>query len=310
MMASRRYMSSSRVGFIGLGNMGFHMASNLAKRGHTLVLQDISPQQVQRFKDTVSSTAIAATSPKQVMELSDVVVTMLPSSPHVKQVYTDPQHGLFAADVTKSVLLIDSSTIDPAVSRSVIQKAHEKGHKMVDAPVSGGVGGAEKATLTFMVGGEAVHFQAAKPFLEAMGKNIVHCGLPGTGQVAKIANNLVLAVSMIGVSEGMNLGVKQGIDPKVLAGIINSSSGRCWSSDTYNPCPGVMEGVPSSRGYTGGFGSALMKKDLGLAVQAASDVQASIPMAALAHQIYTLLAESGAATKDFSFVYEFLKGNK
>eukprot|EP00475_Leptophrys_vorax_P041661 TRINITY_DN7852_c0_g1_i1.p1 TRINITY_DN7852_c0_g1~~TRINITY_DN7852_c0_g1_i1.p1 ORF type:complete len:321 (-),score=71.43 TRINITY_DN7852_c0_g1_i1:581-1462(-) len=293
--------------------MGFHMAHNLAKRGHHLAVLDVSAERISQFKDTVKSLnadVIAATSPKHVVELCDVVITMLPSSPHVKQVYTDPNSGILSADVAKQALFIDSSTIDPTTARAVTQSAREKGHRMVDAPVSGGVGGAEKGTLTFMVGGEPQHFEEAKKYLEAMGKNIVHCGAAGTGQVAKIANNLVLGVSMIAVSEGMNLGVKQGVDPKVLAGILNTSSGRCWSSDTYNPCPGVMEGVPSSRGYAGGFGTALMKKDLGLAVTAASDAQAAIPMAALAHQIYTLISESGSGTKDFSYVYQFLKGQK
>jgi 3-hydroxyisobutyrate dehydrogenase len=236
---------------------------------------------------------------------------MLPSSPHVTRVYTDSNTGILSASSSKGkgkgMLLIDSSTIDPGTARSVAAAARNAGFRMIDAPVSGGVGGAEKGTLTFMVGGLRDDFAEAELVLKIMGQNIVHCGDSGAGQAVKIANNLVLAVSMIGVAEGMNLGVKLGIDPKVLAGVLNRSSGRCWSSDTYNPCPGVMENVPSSRGYTGGFSTALMRKDLGLALTAAVDAQAAVPLAAASHQLYTLIAESGNKDKDFSFIYEFLR---
>lgn len=303
-------MTAPKVGFIGLGNMGFHMAYNLIKHGNHLIVHDINldrVSQLQSLAQKAGSTVQRTQTPRELAALCNSVVTMLPSSPHVLKVYTDPETGILSSP--NPSLLIDSSTIDPGTARKVAAEATRKGFRMVDAPVSGGVGGAEKGTLTFMVGGKVDDFEEARVLLKLMGKNIVHCGEGGTGQVAKIANNLVLAVSMIGVSEGMNLGVKLGIDPKVLAGIINTSSGRCWSSDTYNPCPGVMDNVPSSREYTGGFGTALMKKDLGLAVSAASDAQASIPMCALAHQIYTLMSESGASAKDFSYVYQFLRGD-
>ena len=177
---------------------------------------------------------------------------------------------------------------------------------MVDAPVSGGVGGAEAGTLTFMVGGSAAAFARVQPLLAKMGKNIVHCGDAGTGQVAKVCNNVVLGMSMAAVAEGMSLGVKLGMDPVKLAGIINTSSGRCWSSDTYNPCPGVMATAPASRGYTGGFGTALMHKDMGLATDAARAAGQYMPLAELTQQLYAQVMAEGNSGKDFSYIYEFL----
>lgn len=306
--------SNEHLGFIGLGNMGFHMCYNLAKKStgnlSQLTVFDVDANRVRAFHEKCSQTipsvkVYSATSPAEVGKNCPVVITMLPSSPHVKQVYTSSD-GLLSS-ISPGSLLIDSSTIDPMSSREVAKAALAKNASMIDAPVSGGVGGAENATLTFMVGGDENSFNRALPILNSMGKSVFHCGDIGTGQAAKIANNLILAVSMIGVSEGMNLGVKMGVDPKVLAGIINVSSGRCWSSDTYNPCPGVMDNVPSARNYQGGFGSSLMKKDLGLAATAAMDARISIPMASLAHQIYTLIESSGAENKDFSYVFRFLQ---
>jgi len=208
-----------------------------------------------------------------------------------------------------NLLLIDSSTIDPATSRNVNEEVTKKGATMVDAPVSGGVMAAEKGTLTFMVGATKEGFEKANEILKNMGKNIVHCGAPGAGQVTKVCNNMVLAISMIGVSEAMNIGVKSGVDPKVLAGVINTSSGRCWSSDTYNPVPNVIPNVPSSRDYNGGFATDLMKKDLGLAVDAAAQVKAPIPMGSTAAQLYTILSNNNYGSKDFSSVYKFLSTN-
>jgi 3-hydroxyisobutyrate dehydrogenase len=204
--------------------------------------------------------------------------------------------------VAKGTPLIDSSTIDPHTAREVIAAAIGQGNPMADAPVSGGTGGAEAGTLTFMVGGTADVFEHIAPVLRHMGKNIVHCGAAGTGQVAKICNNMILGISMIGVSEAMNLGAALGIDPKVLAGIINTSSGRCWSSDTYNPYPGVMENVPAARGYSGGFGADLMLKDLGLATDAAKMSKQPVMMGALAQQLYQTLSAQGAGGQDFSAV--------
>ncbi len=221
------------------------------------------------------------------MEGADVVVTMLPSNPHVLEVYMGAD-GVFSK-AKANALLIDASTIDPAVAQRVGARAAELRTRFLDAPVSGGVGGAAAGTLTFMVGGAVPDFEEAKDLLQLMGKNIVHCGASGTGQVTKICNNMLLAITMIGTSEAMSLGVKLGVDPKLLASIINTSSGRNWSCDTYNPCPGVMSNVPASRGYTGGFGSALMSKDLGLAMAAASGAKAAVPLGSLANEIYKLM---------------------
>jgi 3-hydroxyisobutyrate dehydrogenase len=230
---------------------------------------------------------------------------MLPSSPHVKSVYLGDAGVL--AGAAAGTTLIDSSTIDPATAREVAAAALARGFAMADAPVSGGTGGAEAGTLTFMVGAEPALFERIKPVLAHMGRNIVHCGGAGTGQVAKICNNMLLGISMVGVAEAMNLGVALGIDPKVLAGIINTSSGRCWSSDTYNPYPGVLPNAPASRGYTGGFGTDLMLKDLGLATDAAKQARQSVVMGATAQQLYQLLSSQGAGGLDFSSIINLLK---
>jgi 3-hydroxyisobutyrate dehydrogenase len=197
---------------------------------------------------------------------------------------------------------VDCSTIDPLTARDVAMEARARGCGMLDAPVSGGVGGAEAATLTFMAGGEAKDFEAAKPVLLAMGKNVVHCGASGNGQVAKICNNMMLAVEMIATSEAMTLAARLGMDPKIFASIVNTSSGRCWSSDTYNPYPGVLENVPSSRGYSGGFGADLMLKDLGLVADAARVAKHPVLMGALAQQLYQKHSAEGHGAKDFSSI--------
>jgi len=253
-----------RIAFIGLGHMGAPMAHNLLKAGHELVVFDVVKANVDALR---GAGAIAAASAKDCAAQGELVITMLPSSPHVKSVYLEPNGVL--AGVSAGVTLIDSSTIDPHTAREVAKRAADHGNPMADAPVSGGTGGAQAGTLTFMVGGEAPVFARIAPVLKHMGKNIVHCGESGTGQVAKICNNMLLGITMIGVAEAMSLGKALGIDAKILAGIINTSSGRCWSSDTYNPYPGVMENVPAARGYSGGFGADLMLKDLGLAADAA-----------------------------------------
>jgi 3-hydroxyisobutyrate dehydrogenase len=209
--------------------------------------------------------------------------------------------------VVSGIPLIDSSTIDPHAAREVAHAAAKHGNPMADAPVSGGTGGADAGTLTFMVGAEPALFERIRPVLAHMGKNIVHCGAAGTGQVAKICNNLLLGISMIGVAEAMNLGAALGIDPKVLAGIINTSSGRCWSSDTYNPYPGVLDNVPAARGYSGGFGTDLMLKDLGLATDAAKQARQSVAMGAMAQQLYQLWSAHGAGTQDFSSIINLFK---
>jgi len=293
------------VGFIGLGNMGAHMAQNLIKNGHPLVVHDVNEASTKALQQKNQGLVKIAKNPKDVASQVTTIITMLPSSPHVQQVYCNADTGILSV-VKENSLLIDASTIDPNVARDVSQKAKEKKAILLDAPVSGGVGGAEKGTLTFMVGGTKEEFERAKEVLQFMGKNIVHCGGSGNGQVVKVCNNLALAIEMIGISEAMNLGVSLGMDPKVLAGIFNTSTSRCWSSDTYNPVPGVMENVPSSRGYTGGFGTALMHKDMGLATDAARAAGQHMPLAALTQAIYAEVIKQGDGGKDFSYVYEFL----
>jgi len=291
-----------KIAFIGLGNMGGPMARNLVKAGHTLTVFDVVKANVDAL---VAVGATAAGSAKHAAAAAEVVITMLPSSPHVKSVYLGDEGVL--AGAAAGTTLIDSSTIDPATAREVAAAASTRGFAMADAPVSGGTGGAEAGTLTFMVGAEPQLFERVKPLLGHMGKNIVHCGGAGTGQVAKICNNMLLGIAMVGVAEAMNLGVALGIDPKVLAGIINTSSGRCWSSDTYNPYPGVLPNAPASRGYTGGFGTDLMLKDLGLATDAAKQAKASVVMGATAQQLYQLLSSQGAGAQDFSAIINLLR---
>jgi 3-hydroxyisobutyrate dehydrogenase len=286
-----------KIAFIGLGHMGHPMARNLLKHGHTLRVYDVVPELMRKLSDAGVE---AATSAGDAVKGVEAVITMLPSSPHVRSVYLN-ELGILAA-VARGTPLVDCSTIDPITSREIAMDARAKGCAMLDAPVSGGVGGAEAGTLTFMVGGEAADFERAKPLLQAMGKNIVHCGGPGNGQVAKICNNMMLAIEMIATSEGMSLAAKLGMDPKVFASIVNTSSGRCWSSDTYNPYPGVLENTPASRGYAGGFGADLMLKDLTLVTDAAKVAKQPVMLGALAQQIYQKHSADGHGTKDFSSV--------
>ncbi|CAI9735651.1 3-hydroxyisobutyrate dehydrogenase, mitochondrial-like [Octopus vulgaris] len=290
------------VGFVGLGNMGAHMARNLIKKGHSLVVFDLSESACNSLKE---AGAKIASSPAAVAESSQKIVTMLPSSPHVRAVYCGP--GGIYSKFQKGTLLMDSSTIDPAVSQEMAEKAEELGGVMVDSPVSGGILAARDALLTFMVGGTESGFAESKKVLDLMGKNVIHCGPSGTGQAAKICNNMLLAISMIGTSEAMNLGIKLGLDAKMLASILNVSSGRCWSSEMYNPVPGVKEGVPSSNNYKGGFGTALMLKDLGLAQNAAGATQSPTPLGGMALNLYRIMCNNGFSEMDFSSVYKFLQ---
>ena len=286
-----------KIGFIGLGHMGNPMARNLLKHGHKLKVYDVVAELLKKLTDLGCE---AGTSARDCVTGAELVITMLPSSPHVRSVYTS-EYGVLSG-AGKGVLLIDCSTIDPLTSRDVAMDAVAHGNRMIDAPVSGGVGGAEAGTLTFMVGGDAKDFEAAKAVLACMGKNIVHCGGPGNGQVAKICNNMMLAIEMIATAEGMTLAAQLGMDPKVFAGIVNTSSGRCWSSDTYNPYPGVLENVPASRAYAGGFGSDLMLKDLTLVTDAAKVAKQPVMLGALAQQIYQKHSLDGNGGKDFSSV--------
>ncbi len=294
-----------KIGFLGLGNMGAPMARNLLKAGHTLTVLDLVPAAVAALAEAGAATADSPAA----LAASDaeLIVTMLPASAHVRSVYLGPD-GLLAR-VRPGVRLVDCSTIDPHTAREVAAAAAVQGNPMVDAPVSGGTGGAEAGTLTFMVGGSEADFAAVQPVLAAMGKNIVHCGGPGNGQVAKVANNMLLGISMVGVAEAMALGVALGMDAQVLAGVINTSSGRCWSSDTYNPFPGVLATAPASRGYTGGFGADLMLKDLGLATEAARLAKQPVVLGAVAQQLYQSFSLQGHGALDFSaIIRQYQKG--
>lgn len=289
------------IGFIGLGNMGAPMALNLLKAGHKVHVYDLLEAAVQTLE---AAGAQRQASPAQVAgQEIDILITMLPAAVHVKKVYLG-EEGVLAA-VGKHVLLIDSSTIDPQTAREVAAQAAAQGNAMLDAPVSGGTGGAQAGTLTFMVGGEKNVFDKAVPVLEAMGKNIVYCGGTGNGQVAKVANNMLLGISMIGAAEAMNLGVSLGMDPTILAGIINTSSGRCWSTEVYNPYPGVVETAPASKGYAGGFGADLMLKDLGLATEAAKAAKVPVVLGAAAQQLYQTFSTQGNGHLDFSAIIKF-----
>jgi len=254
----------------------------------------------------VDKGAEPATSPAQVAGSCEKIVTMLPNNDIVKAVYQGSD-GVFSSMKTGS-FLIDCSTVDPAVSKDLAAVASESDCAFVDAPVSGGVNAASAGTLTFMVGAQTEQqFKTAEEILANMGAKITHCGGVGTGGAVKICNNMLLAVSMIGTSEAMNLGISLGLDPKLLTSIMGSATGRCWSVDTYNPCPGVLPNVPSSNDYKGGFGTALMTKDLGLAQDAATRAQASTPLGSLAHQIYRTMCNNGFAEKDFSSAYKFIQ---
>lgn len=296
-----------RIGFIGLGNMGGPMALNLAKAGHELTVFDLSVDAIATLQKQAQITVAA--SPVEVAAAGqDVIVTMLPAAAHVKSVYlgADGSSGIIDAAAAGTVM-IDSSTIDPASAREVAEIAESKGIVVLDAPVSGGTVGAQNATLTFMVGGTEEGFAQAKETLQVMGKNIVYCGGHGNGQVAKVANNMLLGISMIGVAEAMNLGVKLGMEPATLAAIINSSSGRCWSSEVNNPWPGVVETAPAGRDYQGGFFTDLMLKDMGLALEAATQSESAVPMGVLAHDLYKESSDGGNGRIDFSSILKLIQ---
>ncbi|XP_034258112.1 3-hydroxyisobutyrate dehydrogenase, mitochondrial [Pantherophis guttatus] len=301
-VSSRAMASKTPVGFIGLGNMGNPMAKNLVKHGYPIIACDVFPEACKEFQELGTQ---VGESPADVADKADRIITMLPSNPNAIEVYIGT-NGILKK-VKKGSLLIDSSTIDPEVSKELAKEAEKMGAVFMDAPVSGGVGAARAGNLTFMVGGVEQEFDAAKELLTCMGSNVVYCGEVGTGQAAKICNNMLLAISMIGTAETMNLGIRLGLDPKLLAKILNMSSGRCWSSDIYNPVPGVMEGVPSANNYQGGFGTTLMAKDLGLAQISATNTKSPVPLGSLAHQIYRIMCAKGYAQKDFSSVFQFLR---
>ena len=287
----------SSIAFIGLGHMGAPMAQNLLKAGHQLAVFDLVPAAVKMLAD---SGATAADSAAQAVKDAQVVITMLPASKHVEGLYLGDD-GLLQA-IAPGTLVLECSTIAPESARKVSVAAAGKGIRMVDAPVSGGTGGAIAGTLTFIVGGEAADLEAARPYLEKMGKNIFHAGDAGAGQVAKICNNMLLGILMAGTSEALALGAANGLDPKVLSDIIAKSSGRNWATELYNPWPGVMEQAPASKDYAGGFGVDLMLKDLGLAAESALNARASIPLGELARNLYSMHSAKGSGKLDFSSI--------
>ncbi|HCT72976.1 MAG TPA: 3-hydroxyisobutyrate dehydrogenase [Psychrobacter sp.] len=284
------------IAFIGLGNMGAPMAENLLKAGYALSVYDLSAEATKRLQQAGAS---VADSPKEAASNAQVVISMLPAGQHVHSVYLG-DNGLLA-QLPKGTLVIDSSTIAAADARVVAEAASKFGIDFLDAPVSGGTGGAIAGSLTFIVGGSDDAFAKAEPILAVMGKNIFHAGDHGAGQVAKICNNMLLGILMAGTAEAINLGVKNGLDPKVLSDIMLQSSGRNWTLEVYNPYPQVMENVPSSNGYKGGFMSKLMQKDLNLAMQTAKDTDVETPMGAKATELYEAhTLENG--DKDFSSI--------
>ncbi|KAF4723339.1 hypothetical protein FOZ62_029778 [Perkinsus olseni] len=297
----------STIGFIGLGNMGSGMAANLLKAQRSLVVFD-KMKDSPGIVEAASKGARVAGEVEELCSCADVIISMVPGTRDVVDLYT--ADGWILSLLKKPSFLIDCSTIDPIAAQHVIKKAQEEGHRMVDAPVSGGVPAAKAGTLTFMVGADSSDdLKAATEVLSPMG-NPKYCGSAGLGQAVKVSNNLILAASMLGVAEGFRLAKTLGVDPKVFAQIVNASTGRCWSSDTYNPVPGVMDkDVPSNRGYAGGFVVDLMVKDLDLAKAAAEGCGAEVPVAKFAREVYASVGAKGHGRKDFSCVYEYLDGS-
>jgi 3-hydroxyisobutyrate dehydrogenase len=291
----------AKIAFIGLGNMGGPMAANLAKAQHHVVAFDLSDAAVNA---AVEKGAHKAASAAEAVKGADIVVTMLPAGKHVREVYEKD----VLPNVAKGTLLIDCSTIDVESARHVAALAEKAGMDMVDAPVSGGVGGATAGTLTFMVGGSEASFAKAKPILEKMGKNIVLAGTSGGGQAAKICNNMILGVSMIAVSEAFMLAKRLGLDAQKLFDVASTASGQCWALTNYCPAPGPVPASPANRDYQPGFTAAMMLKDLMLAQQAASAAGASTPLGAEAAQLFSLFVNSGNGAKDFSGIIKMLDG--
>ena len=289
----------ARVGFIGLGNMGGGMAANLAKNGHDVHAFDLSAEALDRAKKAgclpVDSAAAAA-------QGAEAVVTMLPAGSHVEQVYADALFG----NTDVSAILIDCSTIDVATAKRVAETARGKGLSAVDAPVSGGIGAANAGTLTFMVGGSEEAFGRAQPFLDDMGKAVIHAGINGAGQAAKICNNMILGATMIATCEAFLLAEKLGLEAQAFYDISSVSSGQSWSMTSYCPVPGVGPDTPADHDYQGGFAGALMLKDLRLAMAAAEASGTRTPVVAKARELYERYAEAGQGGLDFSGIIRML----
>ena len=289
------------IGFIGLGNMGAPMAANLLKAGHQVTGFDVVAKAANTLAEGGGRGAASAPG---AASAGEIVITMLPAGPQVREVYLGPDGVI--AQAQKGALLIDCSTIDVETARMVAAAAAEAGLQMLDAPVSGGVIGAEAASLTFMVGGEAAAFARGEPILKAMGRNIIHAGPSGAGQTAKICNNMMLAVSMIGVCEGFALAEKLGLSAQTLFDICSTSTSQCWAMTSYCPMPGPVPAAPSNRGYAAGFTAANMLKDLRLAQQAAGATAAATPLGAAAANLYQMFVDGGEGALDFSGIMRFL----
>jgi 3-hydroxyisobutyrate dehydrogenase len=291
-----------KIGFIGTGTMGQPMLNNLITKGFGVVAYDIVPAALDA---AVKLGAAACGSAADAAKQADLVVTVLPSSSHVEAVYHGARGVLDV--VTKGRLGVDMSTIEPAVSQRVAERLRERGVRFIDAPVSGGVVGAEKGTLAIMVGGEAADLEEARPALAAMGANIIHVGPVGAGEVAKLCNNLIAGVAMVAVSEAFRIAEGFGVDPKILTSVIAKSSGNTWAMEHGHPVPGMVPTAASSRDYAPGFMTDLMAKDLGLAVNAARELRVPVSVAPAAQQLLRLASSHGYGRKDFSSVYAFLK---
>jgi 3-hydroxyisobutyrate dehydrogenase len=290
----------ARVAFIGLGNMGGGMAANLAKAGHDVRAFDLSADALARAG---SAGCLAAGSAAEAAEGSEAVITMLPAGKHVADVY---ERSVFAA-APPSAILIDCSTIDVATARQVAQAAQARGLQAVDAPVSGGIAAAVAGTLTFMAGGSAAAFERAEPYLQAMGKAVIHAGGNGAGQAAKICNNMILGATMVATCEAFALAEKLGLDARAFYDIASVSSGQSWSMTSYCPVPGVGPATPADNDYRGGFAAALMLKDLRLAIAAAEDAGAAVPVGGRAREMYEALVDAGHGDRDFSAMLPFLR---
>ncbi|XP_016991426.1 probable 3-hydroxyisobutyrate dehydrogenase, mitochondrial [Drosophila rhopaloa] len=283
--------NASTIGFIGLGNMGGHMASNLN-------VYDISEKACSDLK---AQGATVYSKTPDLARNSEIVITMLPNNSVVDASYKE----MLGDGVSKGTIFIDSSTISPELVKSLQKRISFKEGRFLDAPVSGGVPGAEQATLTFMVGGAEKDFKEVKDILQCMGKRIIYCGIHGMGQAAKLCNNMMLAISMIGVSETMNLAVRQGLNPEIFAEILNSSTGRCWTSEFYNPVPGITASTQANK-----VPMDLINKDLELVANVATSSNSPIPMGFLTHKIYSSLIAEGFGGRDFSDVYALMKTEK
>jgi len=290
-----------KIGFIGVGHMGHPMALNLIKAGHDVTVYDVVPALTAAM---AKEGAKVGASVAETVQQADMVISMLPEGKHVLAVYLGEQGVL--AKAASSTLLIDCSTIDIATARQLHEAAQAGNFALLDAPVSGGTTGAAAATLTFMVGGDQQHYERVQPILATMGKKIFYAGKAGSGQAAKICNNMLLGISMIGVSEAFHLAEKLGLSDQTFYDIASVSTGQCWSMTSYCPVPGPVPASPANRDYQAGFAAKMMLKDLRLAQEAATTGSANTPLGAEATALYSALCEKGFADKDFSYIYQWL----